>query len=52
MPNIKTAVSLDESLFAQADNLAKKLHISRSRFFSLLITYQFLNGLPPMHQGN
>lgn len=37
MPNIKTAVSLDESLFAQADNLAKKLHIPRSRLFSLAL---------------
>lgn len=37
MPSIKTAVSLDEILFAKAENLSKKLHISRSRLFSLAL---------------
>ncbi len=37
MPSIKTAVSLDETLFAKAENLSKKLHISRSRLFSLAL---------------
>jgi len=30
-------VSLDETLFAKAENLSKKLHISRSRLFSLAL---------------
>lgn len=37
MSSIKTAVSLDETLFAKAENLSKKLHISRSRLFSLAL---------------
>ena len=37
MPSIKTAVSLDETLFAKAENLSKKLHISRSHLFSLAL---------------
>ena len=37
MSSIKTAVSLDEILFAKAENLSKKLHISRSRLFSLAL---------------
>lgn len=37
MPSIKTAVSLDETLFAKAENLSKKLHISRSRLFSIAL---------------
>ena len=30
-------MSLDETLFAKAENLSKKLHISRSRLFSLAL---------------
>lgn len=37
MSSIKTALSLDETLFAKAENLSKKLHISRSRLFSLAL---------------
>ena len=37
MSSIKTAVSLEEILFAKAENLSKKLHISRSRLFSLAL---------------
>lgn len=35
MPNIKTAISLPEAIFNQADALSKEMAISRSRFFAL-----------------
>ncbi len=35
MPNIKTAVSLDKTLFSQINQMAQVLNISRSRLFSL-----------------
>ncbi len=34
MSNIKTAVSIKESLFKKAETLAKKLGISRSKLFA------------------
>jgi metal-responsive CopG/Arc/MetJ family transcriptional regulator len=34
MPNVKTAISLKESLFAKADAVAHQLKISRSELFS------------------
>jgi metal-responsive CopG/Arc/MetJ family transcriptional regulator len=37
MANVKTAVSLQKSLFEQAEALAEELHISRSRLFSLAL---------------
>jgi antitoxin MazE6 len=37
MPNIKTAVSLEESLFKRVDSLSRELRISRSRLFSLAL---------------
>ncbi len=37
MENIKTAISLQKSLFEQADDLARKLKISRSRLFVLAL---------------
>lgn len=37
MQNIKTAISIDKSLFAQANVLAKKLKVSRSRLFVLAL---------------
>lgn len=37
MQNIKTAISIDKSLFAQANVLAKKLKLSRSRLFVLAL---------------
>jgi len=37
MANVKTAVSLQKSLFEQAEALADELHISRSRLFSLAL---------------
>jgi len=37
MQNIKTAISIDKSLFAQANALAKKLKVSRSRLFVLAL---------------
>ena len=35
MPNMKTAISIEETIFQQMDSLAKKLRISRSRLFSI-----------------
>ena len=37
MESIKTAISIDKSLFAQANALARKLKISRSRLFVLAL---------------
>jgi metal-responsive CopG/Arc/MetJ family transcriptional regulator len=37
MANVKTAISLQESLFEQAEALADELNISRSRLFSLAL---------------
>ncbi|MBN1516311.1 hypothetical protein JXA32_07060 [Candidatus Sumerlaeota bacterium] len=37
MPNIKTAISLQESLFKQAESLARKMKVSRSRLFALAL---------------
>jgi metal-responsive CopG/Arc/MetJ family transcriptional regulator len=34
MANVKTAISLGESLFARADTLARQLQVSRSELFS------------------
>jgi metal-responsive CopG/Arc/MetJ family transcriptional regulator len=35
MANIKTAISIQQSLFDQAEALAREMHISRSRLFAL-----------------
>ncbi|MGA1794568.1 MAG: hypothetical protein ACMUIL_01810 [bacterium] len=35
--NVKTAISIQESLFEQAEALAKEMHISRSRLFMLAL---------------
>ena len=37
MANIKTAISLQESLFDQAEQLARDLKVSRSRLFALAL---------------
>ena len=37
MPGIKTAISLDESLFQKVNELAHNLHVSRSRVFTLAV---------------
>lgn len=37
MANVKTAISLEDSLFKRAEALAKKLGISRSRLFALAL---------------
>jgi metal-responsive CopG/Arc/MetJ family transcriptional regulator len=34
---IKTAISIDKSLFEKAENLAKQMNVSRSRLFDLAI---------------
>jgi len=35
MSNVKTAISLDESLFHEIETIVRELEISRSRFFTL-----------------
>ena len=37
MENIKTAVSIRKSLFEQAETLARKMKISRSRLFAIAL---------------
>lgn len=37
MPNIKTAISLDQELFVQIDELASTMKVSRSRVFALAV---------------
>ena len=37
MENIKTTISIDKSLFAQANTLARKMKVSRSRLFVLAL---------------
>jgi metal-responsive CopG/Arc/MetJ family transcriptional regulator len=37
MANVKTAVSLQKSLFEQVDSLAREMNISRSRLFVLAL---------------
>lgn len=37
MPHVKTAVSIEESLFKEAETWAAKMGISRSQFFSRAI---------------
>jgi metal-responsive CopG/Arc/MetJ family transcriptional regulator len=37
MESIKTAISIDKSLFAQANVLARKLKVSRSRLFVIAL---------------
>ena len=37
MSSIKTAISLDRSLFEEADALAQEMHLSRSRLFVLAL---------------
>ncbi|MBU3918218.1 ribbon-helix-helix domain-containing protein [bacterium] len=37
MPGIKTAVSIEKSLFEKAEKLAHNMNVSRSKLFSLAI---------------
>ena len=37
MANIKTAVSLEKSLFEQAESIARQMKLSRSRLFALAL---------------
>lgn len=37
MSSVKTAISLEESLFEQAENAARELKVSRSRLFAMAI---------------
>ena len=40
--NVKTAISLDESLFKKVTGLARELKVSRSRLFAMALE-EFLN---------
>ena len=35
MPNVKTAISVEKTVFDQMDMLARKLNVSRSRLFAM-----------------
>ena len=37
MQNVKTAISIQKSLFEQAENLARQMKVSRSRLFGLAL---------------
>ena len=37
MQNIKTAISIQKSLFEQAENLARKMKVSRSRLMAMAL---------------
>ena len=37
MPNVKTAVSIEEPLFEKAETLAEQMNVSRSRLYSLAL---------------
>jgi metal-responsive CopG/Arc/MetJ family transcriptional regulator len=37
MSNVKTAISLQEELFDQAEQIAREMNISRSRLFTLAL---------------
>ena len=37
MPNVKTAISIQKSLFDQAEKVARKMKVSRSRLFALAL---------------
>ena len=59
MANIKTAISLQESLFKQVEGLARKMKISRSRLFAIALedylhrqqNRQLLDQINAAHQG-
>jgi len=37
MSNVKTAISIQKSLFEQAEDLARRMNVSRSRLFVLAL---------------
>ncbi len=56
MANIKTAISLQESLFEQVETLAREMKVSRSRLFALALEdylrrYQNLQLLERINQA-
>jgi len=59
MTNIKTAISIQESLFEQADAMAHELNISRSRLFVLAVedfiqryqSHKLLEGINAAYEG-
>ncbi len=38
MPGVKTAISVEETLFEKVNQLAKEMHVSRSRLFVIAVT--------------
>ena len=42
MPGVKTAISIEENLFNQVNQLACDMHVSRSKLFTLAVK-DFLN---------
>jgi metal-responsive CopG/Arc/MetJ family transcriptional regulator len=41
MANVKTAISLQESIFEQVETMAKEMGVSRSRLFTLALEEYF-----------
>lgn len=39
MPTIKTAISIEETLFHKVEALSKKYHISKSQFFAQAVDF-------------
>ena len=37
MPGVKTAISIDEKIFKRVNRLAKEMHVSRSRLFTMAV---------------
>ena len=37
MPNVKTAISIEKTLFEQAENIAREMKVSRSSLFALAL---------------
>ena len=37
MPNVKTAVSIEEPLFERAEDLARQMKVSRSRLYAMAL---------------
>jgi predicted transcriptional regulator len=59
MPSVKTAISMPESTFREADRLAKRMRIPRSRFFAQAVEAyvrrwkdrQIMQRLNEVHKG-
>jgi len=47
MAHVKTAISIEESVFLRIENLARELDVSRSRLFALAMN-EFLRSARPL----